>query len=85
MSNSLANNAFLNDRLQVLYRENTNQLIEALLKYDEMNTLLTAAGHDTKELHGCIKSALQSSVALIAHTHDVMAQFNLDREADGLR
>ena len=82
MSNSLANTAFLNDRLQVLHRENTNQLISVLLNYDEMNTILTAVGHDTTALHGSIKSTLESSVDLIAHIHEHMTKFNLDREAD---
>ena len=85
MSNSLANTTFLKDRLQVLHRENANQLITVLINYDEMNTILTAVGHDTTALHCSIKSALESSVELIAHIHEHMTKFNLDREAEGLR
>ena len=84
MSKPLANIAYFNDRLQQLHRENTDQLITLLLRYDEMNTILTAAGHDTTSLHISIKSALQVAVELMKLTHDHMIQFNLEREAETL-
>jgi hypothetical protein len=57
-----------------LNRENSNALIEVMLKYDEMSTLLTEAGHDSSELKLTIRSALQSTVVLVAEVNKILQE-----------
>ena len=61
-------------RLSELNRENSNALIEVMLKYDEMSTLLTEAGHDTSDLKLAIRSALQSTVILVAEVDKILQE-----------
>ena len=81
---SLANNAFLVDRLLQVHRLNQDKLVGVLNEYHEMNMLLTAAGHDTAELDLAIKSTLHAGVELIAVTEKAMSKFKLQQEADVL-
>ena len=82
---SLTNNTFLNDRLRKVHSENLNKLVEALIKYDEMESLFTSAGQDTTQLKDAIKSTLQASMILIAVTQDTMLKFTAEQEAEALR
>jgi hypothetical protein len=65
-------NISVDDRLRHTNVQLTAQLIDAVLKYDELNTQLTEAGHDTTALTPVIEMALKATVLLMATTNDII-------------
>ena len=47
--------------------------MDIMIDYDEMNTLLEAAGRDTTDLQLTIKLALQTTLVLMAATEEAMS------------
>lgn len=60
-------------RLLQLHRDIPNKLMDIMIDYDEMNTLLEAAGRDTTDLQLTIKLALQTTLVLMAATEEAMS------------
>ncbi len=60
-------------RLLQLHREIPNKLMDIIIEYDEMNSLLQATGRDTTDLQLTIKLALQTTLLLMAATEEAMS------------
>ena len=60
------------DKLVQLNSENSDALLDVMMKYDEMSVLMTEAGHDTSALQPAIRAALGTTVVLLAVTNDIL-------------
>ena len=60
-------------RLLQLHRDIPNKLMDIMIEYDEINSLLQATGRDTTDLQLTIKLALQTTLVLMAATEEAMS------------